>query len=99
MARVTDPEGKELEALRRACVDFTDRRVLDVGCGDGRLVWRTAGPATSVLGVDADEESIATAIAETPPALAHKVRFRAASIVDLDEPPAEFDLAFFTWSL
>lgn len=99
MARVTDPEGKELEALRRVGVDFTARRVLDVGCGDGRLVWRTADPARSVLGVDTDEELIATARAETPRRLAHKVRFRKASIVDLDEPPSSIDLVFFTWSL
>jgi 2-polyprenyl-3-methyl-5-hydroxy-6-metoxy-1,4-benzoquinol methylase len=96
---VTDPEGHELEALRRAGVDFTGRRVLDVGCGDGRLVWPTAEPARSVLGIDTDEEAIATAIAETPASLERKVQFRVASVVDLDEPESQFDLVFFTWSL
>jgi 2-polyprenyl-3-methyl-5-hydroxy-6-metoxy-1,4-benzoquinol methylase len=46
-----DPEGKELEALPKI-VDFTSLRVLDAGCGDGRLVWRIAPEAESVLGVD-----------------------------------------------
>lgn len=99
MPTVTDPESKELDALRRAGVDFTGLRVLDVGCGDGRLVWPIAGAARSVLGVDTDEEAIATAKSETPQRLRRKVRFRVASIVDLEKPKSSFDLAFFTWSL
>lgn len=96
---VIDPEGKELAALARAGVDFTGRRVLDVGCGDGRMMWRIGGAARSVLGVDTDEDEIATARRETPASLRRKVRFHVASIADLDEPPASFDLVFFTWSL
>ena len=99
MPAVTDPEGKELDALRRAGVDFTGLRVLDIGCGDGRLVWPVADAARSVLGVDTDEEAIATAKADTPRRLRRKVRFRVASVVDLDVPRSSIDLAFFTWSL
>jgi 2-polyprenyl-3-methyl-5-hydroxy-6-metoxy-1,4-benzoquinol methylase len=98
VAVTIDPEGRELEALARV-VDFEGLRVLDVGCGDGRLVWRIAPAAESVLGIDVDEELVATARSETPLALRRKVEFRASSIVELDEPPARFDLVFFTWSL
>ena len=98
MAVTIDPEGRELEALARV-VDFEGLRVLDVGCGEGRLVWRIAPEAESVLGIDVDAELVATARSETPPALRGKIEFRESSIVELDEPPARFDLVFFTWSL
>ncbi len=98
MAVTIDPEGRELEALARV-VDFEGLRVLDVGCGDGRLVWRIAPAAESVLGIDVDEELVATAESETPPALRGKLEFRESSVSELDEPPARFDLVFFTWSL
>ena len=93
-----DPEGRELEALA-SVVDLEGLRVLDVGCGDGRLVWRIAPAAESVLGIDVDGELIQTAIRETPLNLRGKVEFRESSVVELDEPPARFDLVFFTWSL
>ena len=93
-----DPEGRELEALA-SVVDLDGLRVLDVGCGDGRLVWRIAPAAESVLGIDVDGELIETAIRETPINLRGKVEFRESSVVELDEPPARFDLVFFTWSL
>lgn len=93
-----DPEGNELEALTEL-VDFAGLRVLDVGCGDGRLVWRIAPDAAFVLGVDTDAEEIETARRDTPRELKGKVEFREGSVVDLDEPPRRFDLVFFTWSL
>jgi 2-polyprenyl-3-methyl-5-hydroxy-6-metoxy-1,4-benzoquinol methylase len=98
MAVVIDPDGKELEALRPV-VDFTGLRVLDVGCGDGRLIWRIGPQAESVLGIDVDPGLIEAARRETPPALRGKVELREASIAELDEPPGRFDLVFFTWSL
>jgi 2-polyprenyl-3-methyl-5-hydroxy-6-metoxy-1,4-benzoquinol methylase len=52
-----------------------------------------------VLGIDVDPELIATAKRETPVELKTKVELRESSIVELDEPPARFDLVFFTWSL
>jgi len=98
VAVVIDPEGREVEALAEL-VDFTGLRVLDVGCGDGRLVWRIAPQADSVLGIDVDDELIEVAQRETPPELRGKVDLREASVVEVDEPPARFDLVFFTWSL
>lgn len=98
MAVTIDPEGRELEALAEV-VDFSGLRVLDVGCGDGRLVWRIASQAESVLGIDVDADLIETARRETPPELRSKAELRETSVVELNEPPARFDLVFFTWSL
>ena len=69
-----DPDGAELAALAQL-VDFSGLRVLELGCGDGRLTRRYAGPAEEVLGIDPDEEAIAAARASTPRELRDRVRF------------------------
>ena len=48
MTGVLDPEGVHLAALRRLC-DFRGRRVLELGCGDGRLTLGIARDAAHVL--------------------------------------------------
>jgi cyclopropane fatty-acyl-phospholipid synthase-like methyltransferase len=97
MVSVKDPEGAELRALAEV-VDFTGRRVLEVGCGDGRLTWLYAPRAESVLGLDPDEEQIALARSATPPELADRVQFEVGEAEDLSRT-AVFDVAFLSWSL
>src|ERR671930_540873 len=60
MPRVLDPEGAHLAALRRLG-DFRDQRVLELGCGDGRLTVGIGADAASVLALDPDAEDVATA--------------------------------------
>lgn len=98
MVSVKDPEGTEPRALA-TLVDFTDRRVLEIGCGDGRLTWGYAGEAAKVLGIDTDSEAVAEARRATPPDLEHRVRFRVAQAEKLRVRPAGFDIAFLAWSL
>jgi ubiquinone/menaquinone biosynthesis C-methylase UbiE len=98
MSSVKDPEGAEHRALDQV-VDFTDRRVLEVGCGDGRMIWAYAGRAAKVLGIDENAEAIAQARKGTPAALQAKVRFRVARAERLRVRPASFDIAFLAWSL
>ena len=98
MTLVIDPHGVEPRALAEL-VDFTGLRVLEVGCGDGRLTWTYAERAESVLALDTNDESIAAARAALPAHLAGRVRFEAKSVVDVEELPAAFDLVFFSWSL
>ncbi|HLE99886.1 MAG TPA: class I SAM-dependent methyltransferase [Gaiellaceae bacterium] len=93
-----DPEGAEVGALRRlAPVDGL--RVLELGCGDGRLTYRYARSTSSVLAVDPDEERIADASAALPHDLAGRVSFAVAGAAEVDAPRASFDLALFSWSL
>ena len=47
MSPVLDPEGAHLAALRRLG-DFRDKRVLELGCGDGRLTVGIARDAEHV---------------------------------------------------
>jgi 2-polyprenyl-3-methyl-5-hydroxy-6-metoxy-1,4-benzoquinol methylase len=89
-----DVDGAELAALL-AAADPTGLRVLEVGCGEGRLTRRYAGRAASVLAIDTD----ATRIAAARAAIADPhIRFETATLEELDVPPG-FDLTFFSWSL
>jgi predicted RNA methylase len=95
---ILDPAGAELAALAEV-VDFSGLRVLELGCGDGRLTWRYAAPTEEVLGMDPDRAAIAAARASIPPELRERVRFEVASPVNRNEPRRRFDVAFFSWSL
>jgi ribosomal protein L11 methylase PrmA len=57
MPRILDPEGAHLAALRRLGA-FVGRRVLEFGCGDGRLTLGIAPAAESVFAFDADAEAV-----------------------------------------
>ena len=74
-------------------------RVLELGCGDGRLTFRFARRAAAVLAVDLDAAAIDTARAELPSELADIVTFRVASASEVEAPRASFDLALFSSSL
>jgi len=94
MAIDEDPEGYEIEALRAIVPSFAARRVLEIGCGNGRLTARYAHQAGSVVAIDTDEEAIAELIADLP-----QVDARAIGIADLEMPPQSVDIVLFAWSL
>jgi ubiquinone/menaquinone biosynthesis C-methylase UbiE len=98
MTGLLDPEGVEARVLHDL-VDFNDKDVLEIGCGDGRMTWFYADAAASVLAIDPAEDSIATARKETPDHLSSKVSFRVASMVDIELPDAEYDVGVLSWSL
>ena len=66
MAIILDPEENELRTLRQISGSFTAKRVLEVGCGDGRLTFRYACEARSVTAIDPDPNKIASARAALP---------------------------------
>jgi len=94
-----DPEERETAALAAMAPDLADRRVLEVGCGDGRLTWRYAARAGRVLAIDPDRDWIALAREDLPPALAGRVELRATGVEELDARDASFDAAIMSWSL
>lgn len=97
MTPVRDVDDAEARVLH-SCGDFDGANVLEVGCGDGRLTWLYAARAESVLGIDPEEEAIATARSTTPPELAQRVRFEVGAAEDLSRT-AVYDVAFLSWSL
>jgi SAM-dependent methyltransferase len=92
-----DPDRVEIEALD-CLADLDGRRVLEIGCGDGRLTYRYADRTRYVLGIDPDRAAIANARLARPRALRARVQFRVARTV---VPPRRrrFDIALFSWSL
>lgn len=93
-----DPEGAHLAALRRLG-DFGGRRVLELGCGDGRLTLGIAREAASVLAFDPDAEAVERARQSLPFELADRVAYRVASGEEIELEPVSFDLVVFSWSL
>jgi 2-polyprenyl-3-methyl-5-hydroxy-6-metoxy-1,4-benzoquinol methylase len=91
-----DPERAELAAVTAFVPSFDGRRVLEIGCGDGRLTGRLAAQARSVTAIDPDER----AIAECRDAVrdAH-VTIRAVGLEDFIAPPHSYDIAVLSWSL
>ena len=94
MALLDDPEGFETAALARMVPDFAGRRVLEVGCADGRLTRKYWQRAAAVVAIDPDADAIALLRDELP-----GVDARAAGIQDLVMPAGSIDVAIFAWSL
>ena len=93
-----DPEGNESKRLH-GLVDFAGRRVLEIGCGDGRLTWQYARKALSVTAIDLEAQDLRLATIDRPSALAATTRFVRADSIHLPFVKEKFDLAVLAWSL
>ncbi len=93
-----DPERNETKVLRRL-IDFTGKRVLEVGCGEGRLTWRDAGPTRHVTGIDPDRDGLRVAMVDRPASLSDKIDLVAASAYTLPFAHERFDIEVLAWSL
>ena len=98
MIGLLDPEGVETRLLHDL-VDFRGKDVLEIGCAVGRMTWRYADAAASVLAFDPDGPSIAAAREETPERLNARVAFRVAGMMDIDLADAAYDVGIFSWSI
>jgi ubiquinone/menaquinone biosynthesis C-methylase UbiE len=92
-----DPEGNEPRHLAGAC-QLTGSRVIEIGCGDGRLTWRYLALTRSVVGIDPEMPDLQEA-RKASPADARHAHFVQAEAESLPFPVQTFDVAIFGWSL
>ena len=92
------PDGLELRLIERF-TSLRRKRILEIGCGDGRLTLQYAAGATSVLAIDPDSASIAEARWQQVQFGVRNVDFEVGSIEHLPDRGAPFDVALFSWSL
>lgn len=93
-----DVEKSERKFLHKL-VDFSDQRVLEVGCGEGRLTWEYARSAKQVVGIDPDSDAVRVASYDMPDELRKTTTFACASSLKLPFPTESFDIALLSWSL
>jgi ubiquinone/menaquinone biosynthesis C-methylase UbiE len=93
-----DPERNESRYLR-SFVDFTNKHVLEVGCGEGRMTWQYAKAAQTTIGIDPDVDALQIATVDRPYDLANKVFFSCAASEYLPFSKETFDIAVLAWSL
>ena len=95
---IKDPEQNETKYLRKS-VDFTNKRVLEIGCGEGRLTWRYASESFLTIGIDPDKDALRVASLDRPEGLAKKVYFFNSKSEYLPFHRETFDIAILAWSL
>jgi len=100
MTVAADPEG----ISAREILDFIDlrnKRILEVGCGTGRITFPLAEYTEFITAIDPISDDIKLAREKTPEDLEGKIDFIAVGIEDFEiaEKTPLFDLCIFTWSL
>ena len=93
-----DPEQNETKHIRKIA-DFTGKRVLEIGCGEGRLTWRYASASLSTIGLDPKKDALRIATIDRPSDLANKVHFANAQAEHIPFSKETFDIAILAWSL
>ena len=93
-----DPEGFEQKTLL-TFVNFKDKRVLEVGCGEGRLTFKYAAASSLTVGFDPDHDALRIARADSPLDLQKHVHFAGASASHIPFSKETFDIAILAWSL
>jgi len=93
-----DPEQNELGALK-SVADWSGKRVLEIGCGEGRLTQRLACLGASVHASDPDPELIRAARKNLPAKFTKLVRFSVGRAEYLKHADASFDTVVFAWAL
>ena len=98
MAIEVDPQERELRALARI-THWRDRRVLEIGCGEGRLTLRLARLGARVTAIDPDAARVRAARAALPRRRAQRVEYRVGRAQLLPYRAREFDCVVFAWAL
>jgi ubiquinone/menaquinone biosynthesis C-methylase UbiE len=80
-------------------VELEGRRILEIGCGDGRLTRQLAQVASSIVAVEPEAAKIAGARRLAAAEGITNVSFRVGSAQDVRLAGDPFEVALFSWSL
>jgi ubiquinone/menaquinone biosynthesis C-methylase UbiE len=75
------------------------KRVIDIGCGDGRMALGCAPYASEVVGVDPDPEAIRLARSKARELGATNAHFKVGIAQELPFADEHFDVAILSWTL
>ncbi|HAV76643.1 MAG TPA: hypothetical protein DCX53_04735 [Anaerolineae bacterium] len=98
MALIKDPKRNENKYLHDFA-DFTKKRILEIGCGEGRLTWKYASVSSLTAGLDLDQDALRVATIDRPHDLTAKTFFANAQAEHLPFRKETFDIALLAWSL
>src|SRR3989338_102097 len=98
MALNIDPDENELNGLRRA-TDWRRKRVIEIGCGNGRLTLRLARLGARGFAIDPDAKLIRAARLTLTKRLAKRISYRVGKAEPLGHTDESFDRAVFSWVL
>jgi ubiquinone/menaquinone biosynthesis C-methylase UbiE len=98
MSLQKDADHNELKYLHKF-VGLNHKRVLEIGCGEGRLTWQYAKEPRSIAAVDLDRDSLRVARVDRPSDLENKIHFACADSEYLPFAKEKFDIAILAWSL
>ena len=99
VTRLFDEQKREIAVLSRLA-SLSGQRVLDVGCGDGRMTMLIAEIAGSVVGIDPNADAIEQARKRVADSRRDSVSFVAEDVNTVSAPwLAAFDVVVFSRSL
>lgn len=93
-----DPEGYEVSQLLRLG-DLSNKRVLEIGCGAGQLLWQYADAPSVLIGIDSDISAVGNAPNNRPQSLSASPIFMCAKGETLPFRDHSFDVVVFSSSL
>lgn len=97
MTLQTDAEHNETKYLHKSA-DFAGKRVLEIGCGEGRLTWQYAKETRLTMGIEIDRDALRVAMIDRPSDVESKVSFSCAESEHLPFSNETFDIAVLAWS-
>jgi ubiquinone/menaquinone biosynthesis C-methylase UbiE len=97
MKALRDPEGAELNHLIKAC-ELTGKRVLEIGCGDGKFIRQYSSMPKRVVGLDPEFSDLCIAH-KLKPASTDQPYYLQANGEKLPFPDNSFDIVIFASSL
>jgi ubiquinone/menaquinone biosynthesis C-methylase UbiE len=99
MTLVMDPAGNEIRALEKAA-PWRGQRVVEIGCGNGRLTLRLAALGTrSIEAIDPSTAAIRQARRKLPKLYQERIAYHVGHAEKLRYAPGTFDIAVFAWVL